>query len=188
MRFQQDNLIEEEEEGIASLPGTVLEPAPALEVDLDLETMTAVWKDPAAVGLLVTVARLGAFDARLLFDTGAACNIVSSKFVTKNNLHTEPLELNKKGPLLRTAAGTVHRCEKVLKRANLRIGPYRDVLTDAYVIPGECPFDIILGKSWHNVFNPKIDFPTNIIESINQSIITVYPPTYWQQRHESESA
>jgi hypothetical protein len=88
--------MEKKEEEIASLPGTVLEPAPALEVDLDLKAMTAVWKDPAAAGLLVTEARLGAFDARLLFDTGAACNIVSSKFVTKNNLHTEPLELNMK--------------------------------------------------------------------------------------------
>ena len=125
-----------------------------------------MWNDPAAAGLLVTLARLGTFDARLLFDTGAAVNIVSSKFVYKNKLETELIDL---GPMLRTADGRTHRCEKVLKRANLRIGPYRDVLTDVYVIPGECPFDVILGKPWHNVVNPNIDFQNNIIEFIHES-------------------
>ena len=163
MRFEPEPkiiMLEKEEEETTSLPRKKKTKKKA-RIDLDLETAVAAWSDPQATSLMVTVARLGAIDARVLFDTGAAVNIVSGKFVLDHKLTTESLE---HGPLFRTADGRKHRCEKVLKRTAIRIGPYEDVLTNVHVIPGDCPFDLILGKPWHDTTNPKIDFPNNILE------------------------
>jgi len=152
--------VKEEESSLPEEKKKVDKPRRKKKIDLDLESLIAVWKNHEASNLMVTLGRLGCYEAKTLLDTGASVNIVSGRFVERNKYKTREIQ---NGPRFRTADGRTHRCEKVLEAARFGAGPYQDVITNVYVIPGDCPFDLILGKPWFDAKNPKIDFPNNVI-------------------------
>ena len=149
---QDENLVQEDVS--PSLP------VEEVEVDLDLGPLISAWENKTVGNLMVTKGRLGCHLARTLLDTGASVNIVAAQFAQKCKFKTRFIP---DGPVFRTADGRRHRCDTVLDFARFSTGPYRDVLTNVYVIPGDCPFDLILGKPWFDEKNPHIDFPNNVI-------------------------
>ncbi|KAG7674322.1 putative Transposon Ty3-G Gag-Pol polyprotein [Nannochloris sp. 'desiccata'] len=66
--------------------------------------------------------------------------------------------------------------------ARFTAGPYKDTLTNVYVIPGDCPFDLILGKPWFDEKNPEIDFPNNIIKMQHNGETIVFRADYHEQK------
>ncbi|KAG7666513.1 hypothetical protein KSW81_001939 [Nannochloris sp. 'desiccata'] len=148
-------------------------------VDLDLGPLVATWKDTKSANLLVTKGRVGCAVANTLFDTGASVTIASGRFVEKHKFKTRTIE---HGPIFRTADGCKHRCEKIMDTARFTAGPYKDTLTNVYVIPGDCPFDLILGKPWFDEKNPEIDFPNNIIKMQHNGETIVFRANYHEQK------
>ncbi|KAG7673004.1 hypothetical protein KSW81_001928 [Nannochloris sp. 'desiccata'] len=148
-------------------------------VDLDLGPLVATWKDTKSANLLVTKGRVGCAVANTLFDTGASVTIASGRFVEKHKFKTRTIE---HGPIFRTADGCKHRCEKIMDTARFTAGPYKDTLTNVYVIPGDCPFDLILGKPWFDEKNPEIDFPNNIIKMQHNGETIVFRADYHEQK------
>ncbi len=157
----------------ASLP---TETSNHLLVDVDVVETEARWKSG---NLLKTKFRIGCAEARAMFDSGSSVNLVSGRFVLDNDLKTREI---RNGPLFRTADGRYHRCEKILDTARIRALCYSDTLTNVFVLPGNCPFDLILGKPWFDEKNPDIDWPNNLITLQHKGESIAFRADYYDQK------
>ncbi|KAG7667411.1 hypothetical protein KSW81_001142 [Nannochloris sp. 'desiccata'] len=146
-------------------------------VDVDLIKEVARWK---SAKLLRTKFRVGCVEADTLFDSGSSVNLVADSFVLKHKLKTRTIE---NGPTFRTADGRYHRCEKVLDLARIRASCYSDTLTNIFVLLGDCPFDLVLGKPWFDEKNPQIDWPNNLITLQHDGKTIAFRADYHDQKH-----
>ncbi|KAH7621071.1 putative Transposon Tf2-6 polyprotein [Nannochloris sp. 'desiccata'] len=145
-------------------------------VDVDLIKEVARWK---SAKLLRTKFRVGCVEADTLFDSGSSVNLVADSFVLKHKLKTRTIE---NGPTFRTADGRYHRCEKVLDLARIRASCYSDTLTNIFVLLGDCPFDLVLGKPWFDEKNPQIDWPNNLITLQHDGKTIAFRADYHDQK------
>ena len=124
---------------------------------IDIQSLTDHWQDYYG-DLLIFNGKVGRCHSKTLVDCGAAASIVCGSFIEKNKLRTRTVT---NGPKFRLPDSTIFKCEKILDVAQISIGPYQDTISPVFVLPGKCPFDLILGKPWLNEKNPDIDFPSN---------------------------
>ena len=137
-----------------------------LEDVIDFQNLTEQWKDHY-VDLFVFKGKVGRCHSKTLIDSGAAANIICGAFVEKNKLRTRTIT---NGPTFRLPDSTLFKCEKILEIAQISIGPYQDTISPVFVMPGKCPFDLILGKPWLNDINPDVDFPTNTLTFAHEGV------------------
>ncbi|MBV5347551.1 retroviral-like aspartic protease, partial [bacterium] len=130
-----------------------------MEDAIDIQSLTEHWQDYYG-DLLVFNGKVGRCHSKTLVDCGAAANIACGAFVEKNKLRTRTVT---NGPTFRLPDSTLFQCEKILDVAQISLGPYQDTISPVFVLPGKCPFDLILGKPWLNEKNPDIDFPSNTL-------------------------
>ena len=145
-------------DAIKNIETTISSPSDP-EDTIDFQNLTDHWQEYYA-DLLVFRGKVGRCHSKTLVDSGAAANIVCGAFVEKNKLRTRIVS---NGPTFRLPDSTLFKCEKILDVAQISIGPYQDTISPVFVLPGKCPFDLILGKPWLNEKNPDIDFPSNTL-------------------------
>jgi hypothetical protein len=96
--------------------------------------------------------------ARILVDSGASFDYISSDFVKQHNLQTTPISARN----VTVADGTPYKTSAMLKGADVYIGNFRTNI-NLHTFPlTTC--DIILGKPFLFRYNPLIDWRTNAVE------------------------
>jgi len=108
--------------------------------------------------------------ASLLIDSGASYNFIADSFIAKHRLTTIPL----KGPTIQLADGTLHEISRALS-TTVRIGTYVGKL-QAYALPLQGSYDVILGTPWLTDTNPFINWSKRTL-TIHQNgqFITLNP-------------
>ena len=96
--------------------------------------------------------------AELLVDSGATGQFISSKFVADHKLKLSPLP---SPDYVKLADGSRHKAGSKLSSAKVSIGKYTDTL-DLVALPLS-GYDGILGMSWLEEYNPKIDWKSGTV-------------------------
>jgi transposase InsO family protein len=125
--------------------------------------------------LMVVGGLLNGRYATILFDAGATSIFVSENFVEKHGIRTKPPISDQK---IEIANGTVINPgrETLL---NLQIGEFQDkIMATTFPV---AKYDLIIGKSWLDKYNPTTDYPSNtlIVEKggkIHKISTELYPP------------
>lgn len=119
--------------------------------------------------------KIGRCDTKVIIDSGATLNFVSQAFIHKHKFKAATI---KDGPTVVLADGTSHRCERVLPKASLKIGPYQATLERLFILPLHVKYDVILGKPWLHEANPTIDWATNTVNLQNRGHRVTLHPDY----------
>ena len=104
--------------------------------------------------LLISVGLANGKKSRIVFDGGAQCSCISRAQVKLLGITTTSCDEYAQMP-----NGECEWLSKTVKPVTLEIGNYVESM-NLFVCNLE-NYDIILGKDWHNVYNPDVDFPSN---------------------------
>ena len=108
--------------------------------------------------LLVFSGELCNHPVKVLIDSGATRNFVSTSSIQDHDMKLDRRET----PLvIKTADGTTHMNDKYLRQREIRIQGYSSLL-DFEVFPLK-DYDVILGKCWLELVDPRIEYATNKI-------------------------
>ena len=129
---------------------------PAHELEqLGLDVCAAMKAD---YDLLMFDAHLGGAPCVTLIDSGASCQFVSEDWVLRHGFTTLPADP------VRVAVpnGTEYVCNRVVQ-TKIKLGSYRDTVSFR-VIPLAAGFDAVLGGTWLQEHNPRIDWVLGTVE------------------------
>lgn len=149
-------------------------PPELCEADTDnpLPPHLAISVDPfqPSQAMLIFSGKIGRCPSKMLIDSGASFNFIANSFISKHHLTTAAVD----GPTIQLADGTLHKTNSMVT-ATVRIGAYIGKI-QAYALPLQGSYDVILGTPWLTDANPCINWRQRSL-SINQhgQTITVYP-------------
>lgn len=122
-------------------------------------------------GLLITKGFVHNKIARILFDTGCVGNILSKDFCDK---HQIPY-VKREDTVTTLANGEQQDCGVTVNPVTISLGPYTEKFK---FIVTTIQMDVILGKSWKDKHQAKIDCSSNTIEFMHKK------DTYWVRANE----
>ena len=102
--------------------------------------------------------------AIVLIDSGATGEFISSSFVTEHNIKSSPLPQQ---DFVTLANGSRQEAASIVKSASISISSYSDTI-DFVSLP-LVGYDVILGMSWLNKYNPIIDWRNKLIKFEDKS-------------------
>lgn len=121
-------------------------------------TTTMAGPDVQASKLVRLDGKLAGRKVRILLDSGATGNFMSSAMADRYHFPKQP-ELPNMGVILANGEKQAVRLQPALK---VSIGTYRDTM-DFLVTDLLDGVDIILGKTWLDRLNPNVDWPSNTL-------------------------
>ena len=108
--------------------------------------------------LLILKGYVRGHPARLLIDSGATHNFMSSTFAKKSGAPTQPTCVTK----VHLADGSTSATARVCKDLTVDLPPYS--VTSAFLVTDLGSYDIILGMPWLQQENPSIDFAAGTVK------------------------
>ena len=100
--------------------------------------------------------------ATMFLDSGAQLNLVSREFVRQHALRQEPAQYAVSFPDGRGAS-----LDGVVRNVPVKMGTYV-VHLDLHVFDLRGNFDVLLGKGWHDLAEPKIHWRLNVVQVLHE--------------------
>jgi hypothetical protein len=118
--------------------------------------------------MLKFVGKINGHDARILIDSGATCDFVRDDFVKENNLLSSINNIQQRR--VKLADGSMCMTSSMLSDVSLKVGSYSDII-NLCTLPIH-DYDCILGMSWLQKNNPRIDWIKRdvIVNNLNLSV------------------